>query len=139
MNGATALDCEKTISSANRTKMTTIGASQYFFSCRRNCENSFSTLNLDMRFLSEHPLVVLRIARPPGERQPQRPGGALAQRIAAEQPAEDADRRDDEHEHRRQQNPRVHPAEQMANPVPLLRQRRERRRTHERRDDEHAA
>src|SRR5438874_6322351 len=43
MNGATALDCEKTINRPNSTNTTTIGTSQYFFSCLRNCQNSDST------------------------------------------------------------------------------------------------
>src|SRR6266540_2836355 len=43
MNGATALDWENTISSPNRTNTTTIGTSQYFFSCFRNCQNSDKT------------------------------------------------------------------------------------------------
>ena len=33
MNGATALDCENTISKPNSTKMITIGNSQYFHQC----------------------------------------------------------------------------------------------------------
>src|SRR6476646_8083477 len=52
MNGATALDCEKTISSPNSTKTTTIGMSQYFFSWRRNCQNSDRTRPLLMMILS---------------------------------------------------------------------------------------
>src|SRR3954471_8861249 len=40
MNGATALDCENTISSPNSTNTITIGTSQYFFSCLRNWKNS---------------------------------------------------------------------------------------------------
>src|SRR5262245_58398936 len=43
MNGATALDCENTISSPNSTKMMTIGRSQYFFSWRRKLTKSDKT------------------------------------------------------------------------------------------------
>src|SRR6266516_8140799 len=43
MNGATALDCENTISRPNSTKTTTIGISQYFFSWRRKSQNSANT------------------------------------------------------------------------------------------------
>ena len=39
MNGAMALDCENTISKPNSTNTTTIGRSQYFFSCRRKAQN----------------------------------------------------------------------------------------------------
>ena len=46
--GATALDCENTISSPNNTNTTTIGISQYFFSSRRNWMNSESTRVLAM-------------------------------------------------------------------------------------------
>src|SRR5262245_35278403 len=63
MNGATALDCEKTISSPNSTNTTTIGTSQYFFSCFRNCTNSPST----------RPLLI----RPPAQLILSRAGDAL--------------------------------------------------------------
>jgi len=43
MNGATALDCENTISSPKSTNTITIGTSQYFFSSRRNWKNSEKT------------------------------------------------------------------------------------------------
>jgi hypothetical protein len=42
-NGGTGMGWLNTISSANRTKTTTIGTSQYFFSLRRTCQNSDST------------------------------------------------------------------------------------------------
>ena len=49
---AMALLCEKTISSPNRTKTTTIGSSQYFFSWRRNWTNSDRTRLLAMGILN---------------------------------------------------------------------------------------
>src|SRR5579864_8425594 len=52
MNGANALDCEKTIRSPNSTNTTTIGTSQYFFSWRRNCQSSDSTRPLLMGSLN---------------------------------------------------------------------------------------
>src|SRR6266536_2500472 len=52
MNGATALDCEKTINSPNSTNTMTIGTSQYFFSCLRNWKNSPSTRLLLMMDLT---------------------------------------------------------------------------------------
>src|SRR5262245_33348386 len=61
MNGASALDCEKTISNPNKMNITTIGASQYFFSCRRNCQNSLRTRILLMR-ASVHSQVVFVVA-----------------------------------------------------------------------------
>src|SRR5213083_3064251 len=48
MNGATALDCENTISRPNSTNTMTIGTSQYFFSCLRNLKNSPRTRPLLM-------------------------------------------------------------------------------------------
>ena len=40
MNGAKALPSVKTINEANKSKKNKIGASQYFFRTRRNCQNS---------------------------------------------------------------------------------------------------
>src|SRR5512142_2717372 len=67
MNGATALDCEKTISRPNSTNTMTIGTSQYFFSCLRNWKNSPST----------RPLLILHLASPASraERQHHRTDG----------------------------------------------------------------
>src|SRR5712691_9646117 len=61
MNGAMALDCEKTISRPNSTKTTTIGTSQYFFSCRRNCQKSERTRPLLMS-PSIHARVVMLVS-----------------------------------------------------------------------------
>ena len=48
INGAIAEPCESTISEPRSAIATMIGSSQYFFSCRRNCTNSASTLDFDM-------------------------------------------------------------------------------------------
>src|SRR6266853_1200679 len=119
MNGAMALDCEKTISRPNNTTATTIGTSQYFFSCRRNWKNSPSTRDFAMndlyRFcnaLSEHPhemfavAETLRVHRPAGIRRT-----TAAQRIAADEPPEKAKRRQNHKEQEREQQARVDPAE----------------------------
>src|SRR4051812_26625443 len=59
------------INNPNNTNTTTMGTSQYFFSCFRNCQNSERTRFLLMR-TSVHPVVVplvpvsSRIRRPPG-------------------------------------------------------------------------
>src|SRR3954452_15955962 len=60
MNGATALDCENTINRPNSTNTMTIGTSQYFFSCFRNCTNSDNTRPLLMCDL----LLLLPARRP---------------------------------------------------------------------------
>src|SRR4029453_11207320 len=72
MNGATALDCEKTISSPKSTKTMTIGINQYFFSCRRNCQNSASTRLLAIGS-SVHPGEVISVAIAGRIRRPPRP------------------------------------------------------------------
>src|SRR6185436_1203705 len=72
MNGATALDCAKTINSPKAMKMTTIGTSQNFFSWLRNCKNCEMTL-LFFMMTSEHALemraiaIACRIGSPAGE------------------------------------------------------------------------
>src|SRR5580765_1522677 len=67
MNGATALDCEKTISRPNSTNTMTMGTSQYFFSCLRNWKNSPRT----------RPLLIVHLTSPaaPAERQRERTHG----------------------------------------------------------------
>src|SRR5438874_3999271 len=104
MNGATALDCEKTISNPNSTNTTTIGTSQYFFSCRRNRQNSESTRPLLIQS-SIHPRVVLPIAIAHRIRRPAAVGAAFArERILAEQPPRDAERHEDDDEHQREED-----------------------------------
>src|SRR3954468_18462812 len=72
MNGATALDCENTINSPNSTNTITIGTSQYFFSCLRNCQNSETTRFLLM-MTSIHPFVMFPVAVSGWIRRPPRP------------------------------------------------------------------
>src|SRR5258708_26814837 len=118
MNGATALPCENTISSPSSTNTMMIGASQYFFSAFRNWPNSLSTRNFDMRPLSKHPFVMLRVADPRRIDGPTRACAAAAERIAAEQTADHANRPEHQREQHRQQNPRVQPAEGVADAAP---------------------
>src|SRR5258707_15726420 len=61
MNGATALDCANTISRPNATKISPIGTSQTFSSCRRNWKNCDTTL-LFFMMTSKHPLEMRAIA-----------------------------------------------------------------------------
>src|SRR5688572_10196589 len=119
MNGATALDCPNTISSPKSTKTITIGISQYFFSSRRNCQNSIRTRRLAMvhlpltfnfpltfhfplptsNLLLIHPPVMLRAAIPRRMRHPTRPSVAFAgHRIAADRPPDQPHRRKNQHE-----------------------------------------
>src|SRR6185369_767952 len=107
MNGAIALDCENTISRPNSTKTTTIGRSQYFFSCRRNVQNSEMTRPL-LITTSIHPEIVPAIAVAARVRRPS-PCRAAAprERIPSRQPPDQADRHQDHDEHDRQQDPRV--------------------------------
>src|SRR5438874_813139 len=111
MNGATALDCEKTISNPNSTNTTTIGTSQYFFSCRRNRQNSESTRPLLIQS-SIHPRVVLPMAIAHRIRRPDAVGAAYArERILAEQPPRDAERHEDDDEHQREEDAGVEVAD----------------------------
>src|SRR5881394_3204113 len=118
MNGATALDCEKTISRPNSTKTTTIGTSQYFFSCRRNRQNSDSTRALLIQ-PSIHARVVLPIAiarwirRPPAVR-----AAAARERILPQQPPDNAERHEDDDEHQREEHARVEVADDAGAPPP---------------------
>src|SRR5688572_3635820 len=103
MNGATALDCENAISRPNSTNTITIGISQYFFSCFRNCQNSVSTRLFAMPYLSEHPLEVIRIAKPFRRRRPAGPVlAAQGQRVVVDQAPQDAHRDQDDREGDRQ-------------------------------------
>src|SRR5258705_13557702 len=102
MNGAMALDCENTISRPNRTNMTTIGTSQYFFSWRRNAQKSDTTRPLLIR-PSIHALIVPAIAVAVRVWRPSRGGApAACERILAGQAPEQADRHEDHDEHHRQ-------------------------------------
>src|SRR5436189_5642290 len=101
MNGATALDWEKTINSPNSTNTITIGTSQYFFSCFRICRNSDNTLPLLIR-ASEHPLETTGIATALRVRLPAAPRFAAArQRTGSSQAPDEADRRQQEEEQQR--------------------------------------
>src|SRR4249919_794419 len=98
MNGATALDWEKIISRPNSTNTTTIGTSQYFFSCRRNCQNSESTRPLPIQ-TSIHARVVMGVPIPGGIRHPAGPRRAAArQRILAGEPPHGGERHQDDRE-----------------------------------------
>src|SRR5690242_11270344 len=99
MNGATALDCEKTISRPKSTKTITIGTSQYFFSCRRNDQNSDNTRRLLM-VSSIHPPVVLPIAVAARIRQPAGIGPAApGERVLADQAPDEPDGNENHDEH----------------------------------------
>src|SRR3954470_22806097 len=120
MNGATALDCENTISRPNSTKTTTIGTSQYFFSCRRNWTNSASTRDLAMGS-SIHSVEVFLVAIPGRVFDPPGIIGATPRQwIAPHQPPRGADRRQHEQERQRQQHPRVHPPEHRRKRPPCV-------------------
>src|SRR6185436_17435761 len=118
MNGAIALDCENTISSPNSTKTTTIGRSQYFFSCRRNAQNSEMTRPL-LITTSIHPEIVPAIAVAARVRRPSR-GRAAAprQRVPSRQPPDQADRHEHHEKHDRQQDARVEIADDTGEAVP---------------------
>src|SRR4051794_8674940 len=111
MNGATALDCEKMIRSPNSTKTTTIGTSQYFFSCLRNCQNSETTRFLLM-MTSVHAFVVFVVAISGWIRRPPRPFLATPrQRILPHQTPDERERYENERKQDRQQDARVHVSE----------------------------
>src|SRR6478609_6312372 len=110
MNGATALDCENTISNPNSTNTMTMGRSQYFFSAIRNCQNSLST-----RLFAITPLVHLRevigATIPLRVRRPALPSVTFAlQRIAANEPPNQGDRRKHDGKGDRQDDASVHPS-----------------------------
>src|SRR5687767_11367163 len=112
MKGATALDCEKTISSPNSTKTITTGISQYFFSSRRNCQNSTMT-----RFLatSVHPLVMIGSRVTGRSRRPAWPARACpSERIPSDDAPDPPHGCEESRESRRQQHPRVHVAEHVG-------------------------
>src|SRR6185295_3732649 len=118
MNGATALDCEKTISRPNNTKTTTMGTSQYFFSCLRNCQNSENTRFLLM-MTSIHPVVVLWDAISRGIRRPARPAATTPrQRIPPGQTPDDRDRHEHDREQDRQQDARVDVTQRLRESPP---------------------
>src|SRR5262245_13499142 len=130
MNGATALDCANTISSPKATKMTTIGTSQNFFSCRRNSKNCPMTLDFFM-MTSEHAFEMRSIAiscgvqRPALELLP-----AARERILAEHAPHQRQRDQEHREQHRQQNARVDVGEharksppERARPFEQLRRR----------------
>src|SRR5437588_1429858 len=106
MNGATALDCAKTISSPKSTNTTTIGTSQYFFSCRMNCQSSETTRCLLMTS-SKHPRIVVWIAVSCRMRRPAGPPVApAAERILSRDAPDEADRHQDGGEEDRQEHAR---------------------------------
>src|SRR5438270_6038165 len=118
MKGATALDCEKTISSPNSTNTTTIGTSQYFFSCRMNCQSSETTRCL-LITSSKHPRVMVWIAVTCGMRQPAVPPVApAAERILSGDTPDEPDRHQDGGEEDRQEHARVHVPERATEPPP---------------------
>src|SRR5204863_281758 len=104
MNGAIALDCEKTIRRPNSRNTSTIGTSQYFFSWRRNWKNSERTrlLLIPSSIHAEKmpPIpVTARIRRPSGGG-----GAAPGERVLADQPPDEAEGDEDRDEHHRQQH-----------------------------------
>src|SRR5712692_732025 len=121
MNGATALDCENTISRPNSTNTSTIGTSQYFFSCRRNCQNSANTRLLLMKVasLSIHSLVVFGVTITCRVWRPTRPLVPPArQRILPDQPPHHRQRHEHDRKKNRQQHPRVDVPERPRKPPP---------------------
>src|SRR6187455_2501930 len=120
MNGATALDCENTISSPNSTNTMTMGRSQYFFSAIRNCQNSLST-----RLFAISPLVHLRevigATVPLRVRRPALPSITPAlQRIAANEPPDERDGRQHDRKRDREDDASVHPSERHSEAPPQL-------------------
>src|ERR1700682_2995092 len=100
MNGAPAPDCAKTMRNPSSTNTATIGSSQYFFSCRRNCHNSVSTRPLLMRS-SVHSDVMPAVQVRGGIRPPSRPPiAAPREGVFPRQPPDDRERHQD---HEKQQ------------------------------------
>src|SRR6476469_8125180 len=134
MNGATALDCENTISRPNNTKTMTIGTSQYFFSCFRNLKNSPSTRPLlipEPRHL-EHPVVVFSIAIARWIRRPPRPVlTAARQRIPAQEPPDEVDGGQHNQEQQRQPETSHHMAKRSRERPPVPARPFEQRRTNQ--------
>src|SRR5215472_7861861 len=124
MNGATALDCENTISRPNSTKTMTIGTSQYFFSCLRNWKNSPRTrplLMIPSLRCSVHLIVVLAVAIALRIGGPARPFVATTcQRIASHQTPDQTHRRQHDQEQERQPKARHHAAECQREFPPVL-------------------
>src|SRR6267378_2549050 len=121
MNGATALDCENTISRPNSTNTSTIGTSQYFFSCRRNCQNSVNTrlLLMELTRFSVHAVVVFGVAITHRVRRPTEPLVPPArQRILPGQPPQHRKRHEHDREQNREQDPRVDIAQRAREPPP---------------------
>src|SRR3989442_15206463 len=119
MKGATALDCENTIRSPKRTKTITIGTSQYFFSCRKNCQSSKTTRRLLTMNSSEHPRVMLGIAVAFGVRRPPGPRVAPARkRIPAGDPPNQAERHERDSEQNFQEHATVHVREHAGKAPP---------------------
>src|SRR5262249_37192059 len=107
MNGAIALDCEKTINSPNRMNITTMGASQYFFSCRRNCQNSLNTRALPMR-PSVHSQIVLVVAVPVRIGTPARvPVFSALEWVLSDESPDQVEWHECDREEHRQQNARI--------------------------------
>src|SRR5215467_5860658 len=140
MNGATALDCENTINRPNSTKTTTIGTSQYFFSCLRNLKNSPSTrlllipeprsAGLQPRLSGrreglhhphlKHPVVMFSIAIAGRVRGPSRPAIAAArERVPPHQPPDEVDRREHDNEQQGKPETRHHVAEGAGKRPPV--------------------
>src|SRR5262252_4480277 len=118
MNGATALDCENTIRRPNSTKTMTIGTSQYFFSCFRNCPNSEKT-RLLLITASKHAFVVAGITIAGRVRRPARPLVAPpGQWILAGQTPDQGDRNEDDGEEDGQQDASVDVTQRLREPPP---------------------
>src|SRR5262245_1869762 len=127
MNGASALDCENTISNPNRMNITTIGVSQYFFSCLSNCSSSETTPPLPIVSLlrgsppglSVHPRIVCAIAVAIRVRRPTLPFVASpGQRIGPDHFPHQAQRHEGDREQQRQQDSCVDVTECPGNRPP---------------------
>src|ERR1043165_621966 len=131
MNGATALDCENTIRRPNSTNTTMIGTSQYFFSWRRNAQNSVNTRPLLM-VTSVHAFVMLRIAIARRIRRPSwEPVTTAHQRILAAQPPDHRQRNEHDRKENREEDSGVHVAERAREPPPRGARVLQQRRVHE--------
>src|SRR6476660_9671305 len=118
MNGAMALDCEKTISSPNDRNTSTIGTSQYFFSWRRNWKNSERT-RLLLIPSSIHAEKVPAIAVAARIRRPAVGGGPPpGERVLAHQPPDETERHENHDEHQRHQHARIEVADDQRHAPP---------------------
>src|SRR6266566_2237328 len=104
MNGAIAEPFANTSKTPNKTRVITIGASQYFLFCLMNCQSSLTTSSFDMSVSSEHFFVVAGVSLPLGIGLPVRirRSRAPVQGVPTEQPLDQTNRRHDPKKDNRQ-------------------------------------